>query len=967
MYQHYPPQLFLHFTHSIKSLSHITGIMLLLVSSYSLYGQAHESRIAKEIASNDVVFLTLQATAPLTQINGRSAQTDKANDIVPGATFYSMHSAYLAYVLNDAPEFLLMELPIANGETIKLKLKRSEIFTPSFQVFTASDPLMPYAYERGQYYWGVVEGQESSLVALSFTKGEIMGFLQIGDIHYTLGKLEYDQDQIHILYKTNDLEVDPGVNCFVEDSFYEGIHDNQHSGQSRTADNCVRMYLQVDYDIFVQKGGVQQAADYVNGAFSQVAVMYDNEAINLVVNEMFVWNVVDPFTGPTTSNYLSQFLNYLNGNYNGDLAHLVGYGGGGGIAYLDVLCNSTFGVGYSGIHSSYANVPTYSWTIEVLTHEIGHNLGSPHTHACAWNGNNTAIDGCGPAAGYSEGCNAPLPASGTVMSYCHLIGGVGINFNNGFGPQPGDLIRSNVYNSSCLTTCGPPVQFDAGIAAITNPISFPCENSTAPVVTLQNFGATILTNVTIHYQLDNGAVQTYAWTGTLTQNATTSVTLPVITFGEGAHSYGAYTSNPNGQSDEVPSNDESVKSFTYIVDWCVCNAATASLAPNPLTHTGAGSNSSAVSFAPGSKRPEFTISNLNAKTNGPSHSRFIDIVTVTYVDGNGINRSYGTFSGANQSSVFVNISDFVNSVTVTLSNGLGNNGYTGTLSISFSTVNYCSPGGCPDSDSDGVCDDDDICPGFDDDLIGTPCDDDDDCTENDEYTTSCICEGIPIVGCPGGCDEVTSNFSPNPLNHTGAGQSTSSVALPADNTDPTFVITGLGSRLTGNPSGRYIEQVTVNYVNGGGNNVQYGVFRGDQVSSVNVSIAGEVQSISLILNDAYDGNSSTQLSVSMSPVTSCSGGGGLVGPSNGDPGDMVTVYPNPTSGDLFFRWDNAPSQATIRFYNALGEFLGASRFSEVNVGRVSLSSMGLTGNQLLFIAIQADGKDYGMKRVMMKN
>jgi hypothetical protein len=30
------------------------------------------------------------------------------------------------------------------------------------------------------------------------------------------------------------------------------------------------------------------------------------------------------------------------------------------------------------------------------------------------------------------------------MSYCHLLSGVGINFNNGFGQQPGDLIRNRI-------------------------------------------------------------------------------------------------------------------------------------------------------------------------------------------------------------------------------------------------------------------------------------------------------------------------------------------------------------------------------------------------------------------------------------------------------------------------------------------------------------------------------------------
>ena len=89
-----------------------------------------------------------------------------------------------------------------------------------------------------------------------------------------------------------------------------------------------------------------------------------------------------------------------------------------------------------------------------MTHEIGHNLGSPHTHACNWNGDNTAIDGCGPASGNNEGCDGPLPTEtgGTIMSYCHLVSSVGINFANGFGPQPGALIRATVNSKECLGT-----------------------------------------------------------------------------------------------------------------------------------------------------------------------------------------------------------------------------------------------------------------------------------------------------------------------------------------------------------------------------------------------------------------------------------------------------------------------------------------------------------------------------------
>jgi hypothetical protein len=86
---------------------------------------------------------------------------------------------------------------------------------------------------------------------------------------------------------------------------------------------------------------------------------------------------------------------------------------------------------------------------DFVAHEMGHSFGSRHTHACVWNGNNTAIDGCGPAAGYGyEGsCSgAPIPSiGGTIMSYCHLTS-TGINFNNGFGHRFDVAIHGVVDN-----------------------------------------------------------------------------------------------------------------------------------------------------------------------------------------------------------------------------------------------------------------------------------------------------------------------------------------------------------------------------------------------------------------------------------------------------------------------------------------------------------------------------------------
>ena len=99
------------------------------------------------------------------------------------------------------------------------------------------------------------------------------------------------------------------------------------------------------------------------------------------------------------------------------------------------------------VYTTYSNAPTYSWTVEVVTHELGHNLGSPHTQSCSWSVG--PLDNCYPPEG---SCTAgPAPTNGgTIMSYCHLTV-YGINFNNGFGFYPGSLIRDRVLNASCIS------------------------------------------------------------------------------------------------------------------------------------------------------------------------------------------------------------------------------------------------------------------------------------------------------------------------------------------------------------------------------------------------------------------------------------------------------------------------------------------------------------------------------------
>src|SRR5690606_27981320 len=220
---------------------------------------------------------------------------------------------------------------------------------------------------------------------------------------------------------------------------------------AKKTDNCVRIYYEAGFGPYSLNGSsVPNTTNWVTGMHNNVSTLYANDGITVALSEIMVWTTTDPYSG-TPSAILNQFRNTRT-TFNGDIAQLLRNPATTSIAWVNALC-TTYKYSYSGVTLSYQQVPTYSWNIEAMTHEIGHNLGSPHTHACAWNGNDTAIDGCGPASGNDEGCNAPLPTNGgTIMSYCHLVGSVGINFSLGFGPQPGALIRNTVNSKGCLGT-----------------------------------------------------------------------------------------------------------------------------------------------------------------------------------------------------------------------------------------------------------------------------------------------------------------------------------------------------------------------------------------------------------------------------------------------------------------------------------------------------------------------------------
>ena len=380
-----------------------------------------------------------------------AAPVDELEEVGADYELFTLDVTELKALQKSAPANLQMTAPAGLG---KLDLVRADIFAPGFKVeFSGQD-----GYQKqglGLHYRGTIHGDKNTVVALSIYDDEVSAVVSTNAGNYVIGKMRGKLSANHIVYNDRDLPVQDLGTCETPDDQlpYSPKELMDIDVSQKDANNCVNVYMEVDNSIY-QARGAAGTTTFITGLFNQVATLYANENLNLVMSELFVWSTADPYNSSSGSSTLNTFR-AVRPTFNGNVAHLVSFQSSGGIAYVGVLCFPTYAYGFSSIRNSFATVPNYSWSVNVVAHELGHNFGSSHTHACVWNGNGTALDAC---YGTEGGCGATVQypsGGGTIMSYCHLTS-VGVNFTKGFGTQPGNLMRNRAYNGSCLSACTPP-------------------------------------------------------------------------------------------------------------------------------------------------------------------------------------------------------------------------------------------------------------------------------------------------------------------------------------------------------------------------------------------------------------------------------------------------------------------------------------------------------------------------------
>jgi hypothetical protein len=153
---------------------------------------------------------------------------------------------------------------------------------------------------------------------------------------------------------------------------------------SQSINKICKVYIEVCNDLYIRWGA--NTVSQISMIFGTVRELYARDGIQVQLGEIFIWTTIDPYANIQGSpSLLYAFAeNRLNNPWR--FKHLLNNKNYGGIAYVNTNNVTPVPFAYSGMGGwqTSSSSTVYSWPLYVFAHEMGHNLGSRHTHWGCW-------------------------------------------------------------------------------------------------------------------------------------------------------------------------------------------------------------------------------------------------------------------------------------------------------------------------------------------------------------------------------------------------------------------------------------------------------------------------------------------------------------------------------------------------------------------------------------------------------
>jgi len=204
------------------------------------------------------------------------------------------------------------------------------------------------------------------------------------------------------------------------------------------------------------------ASGWIANLFLAMNVMFERDiATRLLLGDVILRTGSDPYTvtNGNRGQQLDEFGEFWRVNQGGidrDFAAMfsgrnISANAFSGIAWINQYCQNGWVSGSRTVGSYSYNAIGSDWSENIAAkfvgHELGHNMGSPHTHCYT-----PTVDQCygGESGCYSGSALCPVSGAGTTMSYCHLNSGCGstADFHPTVQALFGDRLAAN--SPSCI-------------------------------------------------------------------------------------------------------------------------------------------------------------------------------------------------------------------------------------------------------------------------------------------------------------------------------------------------------------------------------------------------------------------------------------------------------------------------------------------------------------------------------------
>lgn len=174
-----------------------------------------------------------------------------------------------------------------------------------------------------------------------------------------------------------------------------------------------RLALDINYKTFLLYGGdkaliTRRAVKFINDAS---AIFERDINVKLTITSILIWDKPEPYALDEDFQYYNNVQNYWLFNRSDERDAVVS---------LSSRDGWFFG-GYRMCSSNFPRPEMPDLAVDLLCHELGHTLGSPHTHNCSWPGG--PIDRCTALEGASQECEEGYQeyVNGSIMSYCRSV------------------------------------------------------------------------------------------------------------------------------------------------------------------------------------------------------------------------------------------------------------------------------------------------------------------------------------------------------------------------------------------------------------------------------------------------------------------------------------------------------------------------------------------------------------------